>query len=301
MEDAGRKPKVGMCTSSSKLDDSSFLFSAWNGLKKAKQQLRIDTLVIEAENAKQIGEAFDYFAEQGFGLIWAVGYTMEEQLERALTRYPWISFASVDVSYPKPHANLTTVTFREQEAAYLAGYVAARTTASGRIGFIGGADVPVIHRFQRGFTAGAARANPDAAVEVAFADSFLSYAKGRRLAAELAERGCDVLFHAAGSVGKGMIRQARELGIYAIGCDIDQSFLAPEIVLTSVTKSVERAVLEVSGQFAAGELAGARVVELGLDERYVDLAPVLSPPVPADASEELERLRQEITTTGLTG
>ncbi len=288
------KPKIGMCTSNSKLDDSSFLFSAWTGLKRARENLDIESLVVESDDDAAVGRTLSYLSENGFDLVWAVGFNMQEPILEAAHHYPDKRFAVVDVEIPESPPNLLSVQFKEEEGAYLIGYLAARLTTSGTIGFLGGLDVPLIRKFQHGFAAGAGAARKDVDIEVAFTDSFLSYERGRLVAEELYGRGCDIVFHAAGSAGKGAIRYARDTDRYIIGCDIDQSFLAPRSVLTSMTKDVESVVYSTTEAFVRGTFNGGATVKLGVKDGVVGFAPIHHPNVPAELIEELGRLRDRI-------
>jgi basic membrane protein A len=178
----------------------------------------------------------------------------------------------------RPYAlpNVRTVTFREHEGSFLVGAIAALASRTGRVGFVGGIDIPLIRKFEAGYRAGVRAVRPDAEVLASYTGKFDDSAAGKRVAVDLLGKGADVLFHASGSCGLGVIAAARDAGRYAIGVDSDQSPLAPQTVLTSMIKHVDLAVYQaardaVQGRFQAGDTT------LGLKEGGVGYAPVTLP------------------------
>lgn len=287
--------KIGMCTGESRIDDSSFIFSAWSGLKKVREELGLKTSIIESVDDSDTHKHLSYLAENGYDLVFTVGYQMAEDLRAAAALYPDVLFCGIDADIDQLLPNMVALQFREIEGAYLAGFAAASVSRSGRIGFLGGMDIPLINRFRSGYQAGAEDARPGVEIEIMYADSFLSYAKGQVIGKEMYDNGCDVIFHAAGTVGKGLIRTAKELDTLVIGADIDQSFLAPGNVLTSMLKDVKMTVFTACRQFIDGELKGGMGRSFGIKEGLVDLAPLMHDPrVPDGLEDELAGLKNRI-------
>lgn len=286
--------KVGMCTGVSRLDDAAFIFSAWNGIKRAREAFDIDTTVIESEVSTDDEKHLRYLADSGYDLVWAVGYDMQDTVLKVAPDYPDVAFGVVDVVFDRVPSNVVALTFREQEGAFLAGYAAAKTSRSRKVGFVGGKRVPLIEKFRVGFEAGVAFGDESVETISAYADSFLSYRKGQELAQELYDSGVDIIFAAAGTVGKGIIRYAKEHDGLVIGVDLDQSFLAPGHVLTSMIKDLDGALYRAVEEFLGGSLKLGSVRDLGLADRAVNLAPLGTNRAPAGLDAELAALRDRI-------
>ena len=253
----------------------AFNDAAYRGLERAKKELGVlaDSVTPEAGADRDV--ALRQFASGPYDLIVAVGFLSTDDLNRVAKSFPSKHFAGVDYAVTpgkNSPANVTALEFREQEAAFLGGVIAALTSKSKKLGFVGGMDAPQIRKFAAGFRAGAKWADPKTevfAVDVGTEPSaFHDPARGKALALGLIARGADVLFHASGATGAGVFEAARENRALAIGVDSDQYKEAPGFVLTSVTKQVETAVFDAIKEAQAGRLKGP--VELGLKESGVD-------------------------------
>ncbi|MDI6828021.1 MAG: BMP family ABC transporter substrate-binding protein, partial [Armatimonadota bacterium] len=194
-------------------------------------------------------------------------------------------------------ANAVALKFREEEGCFLAGALAGMVTKSGKIGFVGGMEVPLIKRFECGYKAGAMTTNPRIKVFSAYTGKWDDPARGKELALSQFAKGADIVFHASGSCGLGVIEAAKSKGqgFYAIGVDADQDYIAPGRVLTSMMKRVDNAVYStcksvVQGNFKAGDQI------LGLKEGGVGLSPMkyTRQNLPPNAVETIERLRKAI-------
>lgn len=286
--------KIGMCTGPSRLDDSAFIYSAWSGLRKAQENLDVKITIIETQREENTLKHLSYFNEKGYDLIWAIGYDMDEPLKEAVQTLPDQKLASIDVSLDTIPPNLLSISYREYEGAFLAGYAAARTTQTGQVGFLGGRQAPLIEKFQAGYLAGAKHANPEVTIKVKWANTFISYERGQVIGEELYNDGCDVVFHAAGAVGKGLIRKAMEMDKLAIGVDMDQSFLAPNHVMTSMLKKVKETIFLMTKDFKEGTFQGGANVEMGLKENMIDLTPITISRAPEGLQEELNAVKEKI-------
>ncbi len=274
--DADSTPIVGVITYSGGVEDASFNQSAWEGLNRLTGSTECETRFYESLNEGDFQKHMHTLIDEGGDLCWGIGYSCADALLAEAEEHPDISFAIVDYAYPDTPANMTGVMFRANEPSFLAGYIAGCVTQTGKIGFVGGEHNEVIDQFQYGYQAGADYAAKEKrkAVEtsVVYAGSFVDTEKGRALAAELYDGGCDIVFHAAGETGIGVIDAAREAGKYVIGVDKDQSYLAPENVLTSVLKNVNSAVFQVSRSFLNGDLSGGSTISLGLSDDAVGIS-----------------------------
>jgi basic membrane protein A len=275
--------------------------------------LGVKLIVVQSKNAEDYEPNLQLLTDQGAGLVIATGFMLENALETVARRNPQTHFLLIDTPLLDPQGkaislpNVRTVVFREQEGSYLAGALAAYASQTGQVGFIGGMDLPLIQRFETGFRAGALHGRPGhpAKVVVSYTGNFDNVASGKQVAQDLISRGVDVIYHAAGSDGLGIIqavKEARENGktVWAIGCDSDQSPLAPSAVLTSMVKHTDLAVYEAARDLTQSKLASGDV-SWGLHEQGVALAPItLDFPGKAEALVRLKALEAEIASGKVT-
>ena len=254
--------------------DRSFNAAAWKGAERFAAETGIAVSIEEAASPADREPALRRAIADGATLVIAVGFSYAEAIEAVAAENPGRSFAIVDVNW-LDLPNLRQYAFREHEGSYLVGVAAALTSKTGTIGFVGGMDVPLIHRFACGYVQGAAAARPGIAILQDMTGrtpaAWNRPARGAALAHGQFARGADVVFHAAGGTGIGVIRAAAEAGKYAIGVDLNQNGIAPGTVLTSMVKRVDVAAYEtlkdaMQGRFSSG------VVTLGLAEGGVDWA-----------------------------
>lgn len=238
-----KKLVVGMITDTGGLGDQSFNDLAWDGLGQAESELGIERKVLESATADDYFPNLSALAEEKADLIIGVGFLFNESMAQASEKFPEQKFAIVDSVVEAD--NVASMVFAENEGSFLVGVIAGLKTETNKIGFIGGMKFPLIEKFEYGFRAGVKAVNPEAEVFVNYADSFEDAAKGKEIALVQNQKGADVIFHAAGGVGVGLIQAAEEQGFWAIGVDKDQSALSPEHVLASMNKKVNNAVFQV--------------------------------------------------------
>jgi basic membrane protein A and related proteins len=293
----GNEFKVGMVTDTGGLNDESFNQSAWEGIKRAQKELGANIKALESKRDEDYVPNLIRMAKNDkANITWAVGFKFEKPIPEVANQFPNANFGIVDSNLggniPK---NVTAVTFKEEEGSFLVGVIAGLTTKTNKVGFIGGITSPLIKKFEAGFTAGVKAVNPKATVTPAYAESFTDATKGRSLAQNMFNSGVDVIFHAAGGVGKGLFDEVkiREKGKYwAIGVDMDQSKLAPDHTLTSMVKRVDVAVFDVTKQLKEGKLKPGSQIELGLKEGGVDY--VKSSHISDDILKKVEEFKQKI-------
>ena len=267
--------KVGMVTDSGGISDHSFNQSAWEGLCTLNSNNLATVSYIETHSDVEYEADLSKFAEEGYDMIWGIGYQFAYDLETVAGKYPDNHFAIVDYSYENIPENVTCATFKSQEPSFLVGYIAASVSKTGKVGFVGGQEVPAIAPFQYGYMAGVAKADKDLGrqteVMIEYVGSFDDTITSAGIARSMYDDGCDVIFHAAGGAGTGVIQAANSKGKYVIGVDCDQSYLAPENVLTSAIKMVDVAISNISVQYNLDDNIGGRNIEYGLAEHAVGI------------------------------
>ena len=195
---------------------------------------------------------------------------LSDAIKEGAELYPDQNFVIVDEELTDI-SNVKSILFNAQESAYLAGLVAGKTTKTDNVGFIGGMQLPTVDTFKYGFMAGVKAVNPDATIQVQYANSFTDQAKGKAIANQMYSNGADIVFTCGGDVGTGSIEAAKENGKFAIGVDRDQSDLAPENVLTSAIKRVDVGVYETVKAYLDGTFEGGTTTIYGLEDNAVGI------------------------------
>lgn len=258
---------VGMVTDTGGVDDQSFNQSSWKGLQELKKDTKTEVTYVQSEQESQYVPNINQLLDKNADLSWGIGFKLAEAVQTASQQAPDKQFAIIDMAYDKPETlpNVTGVVFKAQEPSYLVGYLAAHQTKTNKVGFVGGVKGVVIDQFDYGFRAGVEDAAKELGkkveVIVQYANSFNDQAIGKSIATKMFADGADIVFHAAGGVGIGVIEAAKEAKKFAIGVDQDQSYLAPENVLTSALKRVDKAIYDLSSRILSGEKLGGTTVE----------------------------------------
>jgi basic membrane protein A and related proteins len=253
----GKTITIGVVFDSGGRGDRSFNDSAWEGVSRAQADFGIRERHVESKTEKDYVANLEAMAEQGLDLVIAVGINMTSALKEVAPRHPNVKFAIIDGDVTAD--NVRALKFKEEEGSFLAGYLAGLTTETGKIGFVGGQEIPLIRKFQVGYEAGARMANPNVQVLPAkYTGDWNNVDVAKTAANVLYSQGADIVYHAAGRAGLGVIRAAQEQNKYAIGVDSDQDHLAEGNVLTSMVKRVDVAVHQtikdvIEGNFTAGE------------------------------------------------
>ncbi|SCZ03614.1 BMP family lipoprotein [Alkaliphilus peptidifermentans] len=286
--------KMAMVTDVGGVNDQSFNQSAWEGHQKARNELGVEVNYVESNQDADYLPNLEQLYDAGYDLIWGIGFMMGDVILEAAEQNPDQKYAIIDNAYGDTPSNLVGVLFKAEEASFLVGYIAGKMTETGKVGFVGGMDFPVIHGFHYGFMAGVKHANPDVEVLVQYAGDFNDAAIGKAIAIQMYQSGADIVFHAAGGTGDGVIEAAREQGKYAIGVDRDQNDLAPDNVITSAMKRVDNAIFNIAEELKAGNFPGGGTVVYGLEDGGVGIAPTSDKHVPADILEETRAIEQQI-------
>ncbi len=265
----GRGLSLGMVTDIGGLGDKSFNDSAYRGLLFAHRTLGARISVLQSRSAADYQPNLEALANERFSVIYAIGFLMSKDLDQIARDHPHTHFAIVDAVVDEP--NVVSITFREQDGSFLAGALAAMMSATKHIAFLGGQDIPLLHKFEAGYIAGAREIDPSIKVDAKYIGSFDDVAAGKELADVELNDGADILYAAAGKAGMGAIEAVQTRpGAYAIGVDSNQDGLAPGKVLTSMVKRVNVAVFDVAKAYRDGKPMHGHVV-FGLREGGVSL------------------------------
>jgi len=266
---SGTGLRVGMVTDVGGLGDRSFNDSAYAGLIRGRDRFHIGTTVLQSHSAADYAVNMTVLANKEYDEIFAIGFLMAKDVDDVAARYPARHFTIIDAVVDQP--NVTSVTFKEEEGSFLAGALAAMTTKTKTIAFLGGIDIPLLRKFEAGYAAGAREIDPNVKVLVKYVGSFDDPAAGKELSGLLYDQGADIIYVAAGKAGLGAIDQVKTRpGDYVIGVDADQDGIAPGKVLTSMVKRVDVGVYRVIAQAAAHKPRPHALV-LGLKEGGVGL------------------------------
>jgi basic membrane protein A and related proteins len=248
--------------------DKSFGQAAYTGAERWKAATGKPFLEFEVANAPQREHAALRFAQRGAGPIVGIGFPQAAAIEKAAREHPKTMFAIVDAVVDLP--NVQSFVYREHEGSFLAGMAAAMASRSGKVGMVGGMDIPLVRKFACGYEQGAKYADPKVEVRITMVGTtpaaWTDPARGAELAKAQVAQGVDVVFSAAGTSGLGVMQAAKDAGILAIGVDSNQNGLHPGTMLTSMVKRVDLAVFQAFNGVKPG------VTVLGLAEGGVDLA-----------------------------
>jgi basic membrane protein A len=265
-------------------------------------------IVLQGKAQEDYEPNLQLLVDQGAELVVAVGFMMEPAVRKVARDNPRTKFLLIDspvlddTGKPTTLPNVRAVVFREHEGSFLAGALAGELTRSGKVGFVGGMQLPLIQKFEVGFRAGVRTVNVAAARQamVAYTGTFDDERKGVEVGQDLYRRGCDIVFHGAGLDGLGVIKAAEQANRWVIGVDSDQSHVAPRNVLTSMVKRADLVVYQsvrdvVRGTFGGGDLVlGLKEGAVGLTPLGGDAEPPIGPDLRAAAVRDVELLREAV-------
>lgn len=251
----------------------------------------IEVNYLESKTDADYAPNIESFVDDGCDLIICVGYMLADAMKESAEENPDQKYAIIDdssVDLP----NVTCLMFHQEQASYLVGYIAGLVTKTNTIGFVLGMSTDTMNQFGYGYLAGAIDANPKVKVLQYNANNFADSATGKSDATTAITNGADVVFHAAGATGLGVIEACQEKGVWAIGVDSDQSSIAPKTILTSAMKRVDNAVYEAALETVEGTIKSG-VKEFDLAHGGVDIAPTTDN-IPDDVLAKVEDVKQQI-------
>lgn len=298
--------KIGLVTDIGGVNDKSFNESAWGALEELKTEKGIQNQYLQSASSADYIPNLTQFVQDGYDLTWAIGFDLGTDLKTVATANPDGKFAIIDSVVEAP--NVESITFSENEGSFLVGVVAGLTTKTNKIGFIGGAESPVIKRFEVGFKAGIEAVNPDAKLTVTYAGGYDKPDVGKSLATQLYNDGADIVFPAAGQTGNGVFNEATTRNaaggankVWVIGVDKDQSIeFGTDVTLTSMIKRVDVAVKNVSQQVIDGTFKGGQVTNLTLKDDGVGISDTSKVNVTQDILDKVEEYKQKIISGEIT-
>jgi basic membrane protein A len=316
--------RVGYVTDTGGIDDKSFNTTQWKGIQRAADELGIEAQYIQSDEATQYESNLTEFASQEYELIFASGFFLGGDLAKVAAQYPDVKFTIVDYAYPDPFGvpegivghsecipNVMGQVFKTDQAAFLAGYVAAGMSKTGKLGYFGGAKIPTVTIFGVGFQAGMEYYNQvhgtsvelvgwdNATGEGLFTGDFVDLTKGKESTESLFDEGVDVFMGVGGLIGAPGFDVARERGGYGVWVDVDGYNLLPEardVLLTSVLKNMDNSCFDVIKATMDDQFDGCGVYVGDLQNGGVGIAPYhdLDSTVPDDLKKEVEDLEQKI-------
>ena len=293
----GRALNVSLALGAGGLGDRAFNDSAYEGLQKANWNLGIRFRVTEFRGKEEQAANLIQLAQEQFDLIIALGFENGPPLKQAAERFPHLKFSVIDTVVDV--SNVSSVVFREIEGDFLAGALCALMSGSGVLGFLGGADVPVIRRIENGWSQGIRHVNPKAVILSEFAggvNDFSGFRKpdlGRQLAIKMYQAGADIVYSAAGGTDIGAIHAAQEKQRRVVTTGSDRRWMAPEVVITSRTKNVDAAVLTLLRELKSGAWRPG-IKTLDLRSGGVSLAPLEHKQISTEMKEKISDLRQKL-------
>lgn len=315
--------KAIMVTDTGGLGDKSFNDGTWSGVLRAKNELKIEAeVIVSKEQTDYIPNLTD--AAKRSDVVLAVGFLMADALAKIAPQFPDKKFIGIDIVIDPIPSNVALYNFKEQESAFLVGYIAGSVNKTGKVGFLGGIKVPAVARFEIGYRAGIAAYNQlkgkNTEVLIAYANHFGDAPKGKSLSLAQMEQGADIVFAPAGATGNGAFEAAKEKalalyalkdgasldaiknaykkagkGYFAIGVDIDQDYLAPGIILASAMKGIDVAAFDgIKSAMGRKFASGNNVV--GLKENGVRLSALTYTKDMIDpvALKEIEKIIEDI-------
>jgi basic membrane protein A and related proteins len=244
-----KKIKVGLVTDIGGLNDRSFNQLAFQGLKRAESQLGIQGRVLPSKSNADYVPNLSTLAQQHYDLVIGVGFLMADAMDTVASKFPNTKFAIIDVdatSLKHKPSNVEGLVFKEQEAGYLAGYMAGlylKDKGGKVIGSVGGQKIPPVDHYIAGYQAGAKKADPGINTLNGYSQDFVAQDKCKEIALNQIQQGAKVVFQVAGQCGLGVLDAAKEKGVEGIGVDADQSYLGSQ-VMTSAEKKVDVAVFD---------------------------------------------------------
>tara|TARA_B100001123_G_scaffold180306_1_gene206547 strand:- start:49 stop:1026 length:978 start_codon:yes stop_codon:yes gene_type:complete len=268
--------KIGVIYDSGGKFDKSFNELAYKTALRVQDELGWEMVEFEAANNTQIEQGMRKVADRGATLIVGMGFAQADAVASVAPDYPDIKFVAVDVCWlDDPASNIYQACYKEHEGSFLVGMIAAMASKTGKVGFVGGMDIPLIRKFQGGYDQGARYVNPDITVYANMTgttvEAWNNPTKGAELAKAQIDKGADVVYQAAGGTGIGVLQAAADAGVFGIGVDSNQNWMHPGSMLTSMLKRLDLTIFEQAEKTVAGNFKSGIHI-LGLAEGMVGYA-----------------------------
>lgn len=297
-EPTGEEVSLTMVTDFGGVNDKSFNQSAYEGLQQAEEEGKATFDYIESHKEADYVPNLESALDSESDLILTVGFALFPATDAAAEENPEQNYVIIDNQNENNRENLLGVTFADHQNSFLVGYIAGMQSETNKVGFVGGIKGLIVDRFEYGFRAGVEQAardkGEDIEVEVQYANSFNDQAAGKNIADRMYQEGADVIFHAAGGVGIGVIEAAKENDKWVIGVDRDQQEEAPDNMLVSTVKGVGDAVRLIIDEYAQGKFEGGDQTFTLADGDSVTVAYADNGIVSQEIKDKVEELKQEI-------
>jgi len=244
-------------------------------LDRGIKKYNVEPLVLESKASEDYVPNLKTLAAKGASLIIGVGFMLTDAIAEVALLYPDVKFMLIDGWIDNPPVNVVCYVFKEQEGSFLVGALVGQMTMKNVVGFVGGMDLGIIHRFEAGYKAGLKTVNPAISILEGYTGNFTSTEDGQKIAKTQFDQGADIVYHASGACGIGVIEEAkgRPAGYFAVGVDSDQDYMAPGKVLTSMIKHVDYAVWLSIASIAENTFTSGHVI-LGVTEGGVGISPL---------------------------
>lgn len=272
------------------INDQSWNQAGYDGLTRIEKELGAEVAFRENVPLTDVEEAMRTFANEGYDLVIGHGDQFSEASKVVAAELPQVNFAVVNGMYTAD--NLASIALFDEQVTYLAGIVAAKISQSGKIGYIGGLEIPPVVRNGVGLEMGAKSVNPDIQVVTTYLGSFTDAAKGKEAALAMAEQGVDVIYYYVDQAMIGIHEAAAEKNIKLIGCIFDQHALAPELIVTSAVQDTATAIFLTAKDAKEGKFEGKQLL-YGLDTGAIGLAPFYDM-VPKEVEEAVKQAKEDI-------
>jgi basic membrane protein A len=299
-EPAKKEYKVGLVTDVGGLNDHSFNFLANQGLEKAVKELGITKGVVESKQMTDYETNLSRFAQDKYNLVIAVGYLMQDAVEKVSKDYPDTKFMIIDSSITD-RPNVASAMFKTEQCGYLVGVMSGliektpgipNALGKNSVGLVGGMAIPPVNDYIAGFIQGAKSVNPAININLKYAGKFDDPALGKQTALSQIAAGADIVFPIAGGTGTGVIDAAKEKNVYAIGVDADQNYMAPQNVITSALKGMDTATFDIIKSAMEDKFKGGNV-SFDLSNNGVGFATPIKV-VPKDIVDKVNDAAQQI-------
>ena len=259
------KAKITLVLSTGGVNDQSFNQGAWEGALDAKNEYGVEVSYLESNSDADYVQNIETAIDQDSDLVVGVGFQIGPAIEEASKAYPKQQFAIIDSTYEEIPSNVRPILFNEEQAGYLTGLIAGKTTESGVIGWIGGMDIPSCSNFYLGYEKGAKEVNPNVKVLKQYINSFTDAAKGKVVAQQMINNGSDLIFMASGGGNMGVIEAIKEAdNVKGIGVDMPMSYLAKDHMITSALKNVGEGLKLTIKDYIEGNFNGGNEVKYDL-------------------------------------
>ena len=296
-----------MVTDVGGINDQAFNQAAYeDGLMRMEKELKVNVKYIDSTQNADYLSNINKAADQEPKIVWGVGNKLVDAMEESAKNYKDQQYGLIDYTYPTVNPNIISISFKDNESAFLLGYLAASLSKTGKLGFVGGIESDTIDKFEFGFKAGAAcwvqENNKDIKVSAQYANSFTDQTKGKDIANKMYADGCDIIYSAAGAVWLGVLESSKEHDLYFMGADRDQTSVDPQHILACSLKNIGNVMFDTSKSIY--EQKEQKIIgenrNLGLNDNAVGIAFGSNELITDEVKGKIEELKNKIMSSEFT-